>query len=79
MAITLISYFLALGIEKENKNDGKKAKLYLLIGVIATLAMLGFFKYCNFFLQSLCSLFGKSFTELKLKFRSEYRSIPSLR
>ena len=53
LGLTLVAYFTALGLEK---HPGKK--LLLAVGVIAPLAVLFFFKYMNFFLDSFCTLFG---------------------
>lgn len=54
-----IDYFCALKIS--SSNDHKTRKRFLLISIIANLTILGFFKYCNFFisnLQDLLSLGG---------------------
>ena len=53
LALTLVAYCTALGLEK---HPGRK--LLLAVGVAAPLAVLFFFKYMNFFLDSFCALFG---------------------
>jgi len=54
LLLTLVTYFCAIGIEKKNQ-----PKLFMLIGVICPLVMLGVFKYANFFLSSFEKVFGK--------------------
>lgn len=51
--LTVIAWFCSKGISK-----GTKRKLYLFIGVIVPLLVLGFFKYFNFFIDSFTALFG---------------------
>ena len=53
---TYISYVLAKQIERSESRS--KAKRWMLLGVSISLAILGFFKYFNFFVQSFASLFG---------------------
>lgn len=56
---TLVNYFLALKIEKEENE--KKQKIVLYSGLLFGLGVLGFFKYYNFFVQSFIdgfSIFG---------------------
>ncbi|NLI53881.1 MAG: MBOAT family protein [Clostridiales bacterium] len=53
---TYISYFLARKIQRSATKD--QAKRFLILGVSASLAILGFFKYFNFFIESFSRLFG---------------------
>ena len=53
---TYISYILARQIERATER--KRAKTFMLVGVSISLAILGFFKYFNFFVGSFAQLFG---------------------
>ena len=53
LGLTLVAYFTGLGLEK---HPGKKS--LLAVGVIAPLAVLFFFKYMDFFVESFCSVLG---------------------
>ena len=53
---TYISYILAKQIERSDSR--KKAKRWMVLGVSISLAILGFFKYFNFFVQSFANLFS---------------------
>ncbi len=58
--LTYISYICSLGLEKNRK-------LYLSIGVIIPLLVLGIFKYFNFFTDSFAAVFGiKNMMSLKI-------------
>ncbi len=50
-----IDYFAALGIERSR--EARKRKLWLIASVASNLSILGFFKYYNFFAESLNELF----------------------
>ena len=52
----IINYFFALLIEKNRNNQ--KAKIYLIISIICNIGMLCYFKYTNFFIQNINSLFN---------------------
>ena len=54
LGLTMVAYFSALGMEKY---PGKK-NVMLAIGVVVPLAVLFFFKYMNFFVESFCDVFG---------------------
>lgn len=54
VAISVVSYFIAIFIEKEK--DERKKDMFLLIGLILIILPLFFFKYYNFFNESILSL-----------------------
>ena len=62
MTTTVINFYTGLGIEKYAQSGDseveikKKQKILLTISVIASLGMLGFFKYYGFFIESTSSL-----------------------
>ncbi len=45
---------------------GKRKRMFLIIAIVANLALLGFFKYCNFFIDSFSALFGLNGQSLML-------------
>ena len=52
-ATTVLDWYLALRIERAHElSDSRAAKSAIVASVIANLAVLGFFKYCNFFIDS---------------------------
>ena len=53
LALTLVAYYTALGLER---HPGRKG--LLAVGVAVPLAVLFFFKYMDFFVESFCALFG---------------------
>ncbi len=53
---TYISYFLAKKIDRSATK--RQSKRFLILGVSVSLAILGFFKYFNFFVESFILLFG---------------------
>lgn len=53
IGVTAISYLFALMIDER-----KSSKFWLIFGCIALILILGYFKYANFFLNSLFSAFG---------------------
>ncbi|MDD4311565.1 MAG: MBOAT family protein, partial [Eubacteriales bacterium] len=53
---TYISYLLAKQIARADTRQ--KAKRWMVLGVSISLAILGFFKYFNFFVDSFANLFG---------------------
>ena len=57
---TIIDYFTGLKIEQANKEKSEKshknAKKWLLVSIITNLSILGFFKYFNFFIDSLAAI-----------------------
>ena len=54
LALTTVAYFTAIVVSK----DGKHKKTALFFGVAVPLAVLGIFKYFNFFIDSFASAFG---------------------
>lgn len=60
--VTAIVYFAAL---KMNENF-KLSKILMISGVFVIIAQLGFFKYFNFFSQSIGTLLGKDFVTINL-------------
>ena len=52
LGLTVVAYVCAAAYEK----DGKK--LWVTLGVVLPLVILGIFKYFNFFVDSFCALFG---------------------
>ena len=54
LALTYIAYWSSIKIDKTN------SKIYLSIGIIFPLVILGIFKYYNFFVASFCYLLGIS-------------------
>lgn len=53
---TLVDYWA--GIEIDKTTEAKKRKLYLRVSLLVNLGILGFFKYCNFFIDSWIELWG---------------------
>lgn len=64
----IINYYIGIKIDKEKSdnitNDKNKAKLYLTLGVIFNLCLLGYFKYINFILDNINNIFN---TEIMYK------------
>jgi len=66
---TLIDYFIALAIQKNNDDGWRKTLLYCSIG--CNLLLLGYFKYLNFFIDSFIDLgnsigFSTNYTSLQI-------------
>lgn len=57
IALTVITYFCGIIIEK---NEAKLPKTVLVTGIVLCLGMLGYFKYCNFFVSNIALLFGRT-------------------
>jgi len=53
---TVIDYFCGLKIEYESEK--RRRRFFLIISLVANLGMLGYFKYCNFFISSFSGIFG---------------------
>jgi alginate O-acetyltransferase complex protein AlgI len=61
---TVIDYFMAILIYKSK--DIKKKFIYAIVSVCASLGLLIYFKYTNFFIESLCNITGGKFTLLNI-------------
>ena len=62
MIFSIIAYFLfGLAIEK-----GSRKKLWLTVSILTGAALLGIFKYCDFFIGSVNGIFGTSLPFLRL-------------
>ena len=65
IASIFVDYFISINIEKNNKN--KKIKILLLaISIIFNLGILFFFKYINFFIENINSIFNMSLNNVKI-------------
>ncbi len=53
---TIIDFLCAIKIS--NSQDAGKRKLFLILSIVSNMAVLGFFKYFDFFVSNLNSLFG---------------------
>lgn len=62
--ITLVNYFTAIAIEKQDNKAGKR--MFLWIAVAFMVGQLAFFKYTNFFLQAADQLAGAKFTAVDI-------------
>ncbi|MFC1587915.1 MBOAT family O-acyltransferase [Planctomycetota bacterium] len=50
---TCVDYYCGIKLDRPDKS---RARIYLLLSVLTNLLLLGFFKYCNFFIDNLHSL-----------------------
>ena len=57
VATSLLDFCVGLGLEQLKSQ--RQRRVLLLISVVANLSVLGFFKYSNFFIESLASLSGQ--------------------
>jgi len=64
LAITIVTF--VLGIFMDNSQKQKIRKSVCAIGCLIAILMLCYFKYSNFFLSSLSSIFQKSYTTLNI-------------
>ena len=65
IASIFVDYFISINIEKNNKN--KKMKILLLaISIIFNVGILFFFKYINFFIENINSIFNMSLNNVKI-------------
>lgn len=65
IASIFVDYFISINIEKNNKN--KKIKILLLaISIIFNVGILFFFKYINFFIENINSIFKLSLNNVKI-------------
>lgn len=68
MFTSLCSWYCGLKIEQSSED--RTRKVFMVINIVVNLIILGFFKYCNFFIDSLVgafSLFGKGLNITTLK------------
>ena len=61
---TIVDYSVGLALENEEKNS--KRKLFLWTSILCNLGLLGYFKYYNFFIDSLVSLLSLSGNEVQI-------------
>jgi D-alanyl-lipoteichoic acid acyltransferase DltB (MBOAT superfamily) len=50
----------------DSESDEKKRRLFLTVSLTANLGMLGYFKYCNFFISSFSDIFGFAVPHLNI-------------
>ena len=62
---TIIDY--SIGIELEKSETKSKRKILLISSIVVNLGFLGYFKYCNFFLNNLSYLFSVFGTEISIR------------
>lgn len=69
LLLTSLSVYVAcekIGKLQNSENDGKSSKIILAITIAFNLLILGYFKYCNFFIESFGDLTGNSFSTLDI-------------
>lgn len=66
---TAFAYLVGQQIAKYRETDLRRAKVWLWIGVVGCLAVLGTFKYLNFFIDSFAALFGTDAAGLGVHWR----------
>ncbi len=69
--VLLMMFSIAFGwlcgvLLERHRGDRQKALLILIPGIIVNIAILGFFKYANFFIHNTNKIFGAGVSELKL-------------
>ena len=64
IASIAVNYVLAKCIQKDNESQPAKRKVLLLLGIIFNIGLIGYFKYYDFFVDSINHIFG---TNLVLK------------
>lgn len=62
----VMNYFFGIFIGKEQSKNKKKSKLYLTIGIICNVLLLGYYKYSNFFIDNISNIFGISLNTLNV-------------
>lgn len=65
IGMSVLMWLIGKGIA-DRKQQGRSAKGLITVGVVIALAVLGFFKYCNFFVESFCTVFGLETTTLSI-------------
>ena len=64
MFTIVVDYIFGMLVEKSLlKNDRKHAKMHMIIAIVINLAILGFFKYFNFFIENLRLIPGLQFMQ----------------
>lgn len=58
LASIAVNYLIAIGIQK---TEGKTAKLFLILGVLFNVALIGYFKYYDFFIENINLVAGTDF------------------
>lgn len=67
LIIGSILFNYAIGASMQQKTaDGSLRKLFLVIGIVGNLGLLGYFKYTDFFLANINSLFATDFSLLQV-------------
>ena len=66
VASLAMNYFFGIFIGKEQSKNKKKSKIYLTIGIICNVLLLGYYKYTNFFIDNISNLFGISVSTLNV-------------
>lgn len=62
--VIMVNYICGILISKFNNND-RLRKLFLILSIVGSLAMLVYYKYANFFIDNANSLFGSQFALLE--------------
>lgn len=57
LASIAVNYGLAVGIQR---SEGKKAKLFFLLGILFNVGLIGYYKYYDFFVENINAVFGSS-------------------
>jgi alginate O-acetyltransferase complex protein AlgI len=57
-----VNYFMGVGLQKMYRADHPRIKLLLTLGVGFNIALLGYFKYANFFADNISALTGEQFS-----------------
>ena len=58
LASIVVNYVLAVGIQR---SEGKKAKLFFVLGILFNVGLIGYYKYYDFFVENINAVFGSSF------------------
>ena len=58
LASIIINYVIAVGIQQ---SEGKKAKLFFVLGILFNVGLIGYYKYYDFFVENINAVFGSSF------------------
>jgi len=59
LASIAVNYVLAVGIQR---SEGRKAKLFFLLGILFNVGLIGYYKYYDFFVGNINAVFGTGFT-----------------